>query len=148
MEGEGTKEQIESVEKQGLLLNTVSALDKGFAKNFISSPIKGLGTVLQGTTKKVLGGSGEGALSNALIKYGDYLNNAIDELTPQDEEFKGTLTDQVAQAFGQVGSLIATGVLTGAGKAATAALVSQAPKGAIATAAKTLGSELAKSGVK
>ena len=144
MEGEGTKEQIESVEKQGLLLNTVSALDKGFAKNFISSPIKGLGTVLQGTTKKVLGGSGEGALSNALIKYGDYLNNAIDELTPQDEEFKGTLTDQVAQAFGQVGSLIATGVLTGAGKAATAALVSQAPKGAIATAAKTLGSELAK----
>jgi hypothetical protein len=144
MPSEGTKNTKEPVEKQGWLLNTISSLDKGFAKNFISSPIKGLGTVLQGTTKKVLGGSGEGAISNALIKYGDYLNNAIDELTPQDEEFKGTLTDQVAQAFGQVGSLVATGVLSGAGKAATAALVSEAPKGAIATAVKTLGSELSK----
>ena len=140
MQPEGTK----APEKQGLLLNTVSALDKGFAKNFISSPIKGLGTVLQGTTKKIMGGTGEGFVSDALIKYGDYLNNAIDELTPQDEEFKGTLTDQVAQAFGQVGSLIATGVLSGAGKAATTALVSQAPKGAIATTVETIGSELAK----
>lgn len=137
------EEETAPIEKQGWLLNTVSALDKGFAKNFISSPIKGLGTVLQGVTKKVLGGTGEGYVSNALIKYGDYLNNAIDELTPQDEEFKGTLLDQAAQALGQVGSLVFTGGLAGAGKGATAALVSEVPKGAVATATKALGSQLA-----
>jgi hypothetical protein len=145
MQPEGTKSpkevKVEPVEKQGWLLNTVSALDKGFAKNFISSPIKGLGTVLQGATKKALGGTGEGIISDNLIKLGDYLNNAIDELTPQDEEFKGSLTDQVAQAFGQVGSLIATGGIAGAGKGATA-LVGEVPKGAAITAAKTLGSQL------
>jgi predicted GNAT family acetyltransferase len=146
MQAEGTKApkqvKIEPVEKQGLLLNTVSSLDKAFAKGF-SSPVKALGTALQGATKKVMGGTGEGYVSDALIKFGDYLNNAIDELTPQDEEFKGTLTDQVAQAFGQVGSLVLTGGLTGAaGKGA--ALISQAPKaGAVMTAAKTLGSQLA-----
>ena len=132
---------VEPTEEQGLLLNLVSSLDRGFAKNFISNPMKGLGTFLQGTTKKVLGGSGEGDLSNALIKYGDYLNNAIDELTPQDEEFKDTLWDQAAQALGQVGSLVLTGGLTGAsGKAA--ALVAQAPKGAVAAAASRLASQL------
>ena len=149
MQPEGSKAikeqevKIEPVEDQGFLLNTVSALDKGFYKNFISSPIKGLGTVLQGATKKVMGGTGEGFISNKLIQFGDYLNKTIDELTPQDEEFKGTLTDQVAQAFGQVGSLIATGGIAGAaGKGA--ALVSQAPKAsAAATAVKTLGSQLA-----
>jgi hypothetical protein len=130
------------VEKQGWLLNTVSALDKGFAKNFISSPIKGLGTILQGATKKVMGGTGEGYISDNLIKFGDYLNKAIDEVTPQDEEFKNTLWDQAAQALGQVGSLIATGGIAGAGKGATAALVSEVPKGAAITAAKTLGSQL------
>ncbi len=128
-------------EEQGLLLNLVSSLDRGFAKNFISSPIKGLGTALQGATKKVLGGTGQGYISDELIKYGDYLNNAIDELTPQDEEFKNTLWDQAAQAVGQIGSLVLTGGLTGAaGKGA--ALVSQAPKGAALTAVKTLGSQL------
>ena len=143
MQAEGTKspKEQETLEKQGLFLNTVSALDKGFAKNFISSPVKGLGTILQGATKKVMGGTGEGFISDNLIKLGDYLNKAIDELTPQDEEFKGTLTDQVAQALGQVGSLVVTGGLTGAaGKGAT--LVSQAPKGAALTASKTLGSQL------
>lgn len=146
MQPEGTKPQkeikTEPVEKQGLLLNIVSSLDKAFAKGF-SSPVKALGTALQGATKKVMGGTGEGFISDPLIKFGDYLNNAIDELTPQDEEFKGTLTDQVAQAFGQVGSLVLTGGLTGAaGKGA--ALVSQAPKaGAVVTSAKTLGSQLA-----
>lgn len=131
----------EPTEEQGLLLNLVSALDRGFAKNFISNPMKGLGTFLQGTTKKVLGGSGEGDLSNALIRYGDYLNNAIDELTPQDEEFKNSLWDQAAQALGQVGSLVLTGGLTGAaGKGA--ALVAQAPKGAVATAASRIASQL------
>ena len=129
------------IEKQGWLLNMVSALDKGFAKNFISSPIKGLGTVLQGATKKVMGGTGEGFVSDNLIKFGDYLNNAIDELTPQDEEFKNTLWDQAAQALGQVGSLVFTGGLTGAASKG-AALVSQAPKGAAITASKALGSQL------
>lgn len=129
------------IEKQGWILNMVSALDKGFAKNLISSPIKGLGTALQGITKKVIGGTGEGFISDNLIKYGDYLNNAIDELTPQDEEFKNTLWDQAAQALGQVGSLVFTGGVTGAaGKGA--ALVSQAPKGAAITAVKALGSQL------
>ena len=136
-------EPTEPIEKQGWILNTVSALDKGFAKNFISNPIKGLGTVLQGATRKVLGGSGEGAISDALIKYGDYLNKAIDELTPQDEEFKGTLLDEAAQALGQVGSLVLTGAISGLGKGATTALVSQAPKGAAIEAAKAIGSQLA-----
>ena len=143
MKPEGTKEEIIETpdNQQGLLLNIVSSLDKGFAKNFISSPIKGLGTILQGTTKKVLGGTGEGYISDKLIKLGDYLNNAIDEVTPQDEEFKNTLWDQAGQAVGQIGSLVLTGGLTGAaGKGA--ALVSQAPKGAAITAVKTLGSQL------
>ena len=136
------EEEPVPIEKQGWLLNTVSALDKGFYKNFISNPIKGLGTLLQGATKKVLGGTGEGFISDKLIQYGDYLNKAIDELTPQDEEFKGTLTDQVSQALGQVGSIIVTGGIAGAGKGATAALVSEAPKGAVATATKALSSQL------
>ena len=134
-------EPTEPTEEQGLLLNLVSSLDRGFAKNFISNPMKGLGTFLQGTTKKVLGGSGEGDLSNFLIKYGDYLNNAIEELTPQDQEYKDSLWDQAAQALGQVGSLILTGGLTGASSKA-AALVAQAPKGAVATAASRIGSQL------
>ena len=134
-------EPTEPTEEQGLLLNLVSSLDRGFAKNFISNPMKGLGTFLQGTTKKVLGGSGEGAISDALIKYGDYLNNAIEELTPQDQEYKDSLWDQAAQALGQVGSLILTGGLTGASSKA-AALVAQAPKGAVATAASRIGSQL------
>lgn len=133
-------EPTEPIEEQGLLLNLISSFDKSFAKNFISNPMKGLGTFLQGTTKKVLGGSGEGDLSNFLIKYGDYLNNAIDELTPQDEEFKNSLWDQAAQALGQVGSLILTGGLTGA--SGKAALVAQAPKGAVATAASRIASQL------
>jgi hypothetical protein len=147
MQPEGTKSpkevKVEPVEKQGLILNTISSLDKSFAKNLISSPIKAFGTALQGVTKKAMGGTGEGFVSDNLIKFGDYLNKTIDELTPQDEEFKGTLIDQVAQAFGQVGSLVFTGGITGAaGKGA--ALVSQVPKGsAAATAAKTLGSQLA-----
>ena len=129
------------VEEQGLLLNLVSALDKGVAKNLISTPMQALGTFLQGTTRMVLGGSGRAEISDRLIKYGDYLNNVIDELTPEDEAFKNTLLDQAAQALGQAGALILTGGLTGAGKGATA-LVSQAPKGAAATALKTLGSQL------
>jgi hypothetical protein len=78
MQPEGTKVPKEQEpEKQGWLLNTVSSLDKGFAKNLISSPIKGLGTILQGATKKVMGGTGEGYISDNLIKvfiaFGFYL---------------------------------------------------------------------------
>jgi GNAT superfamily N-acetyltransferase len=132
--------------EQGYLLNTISALDRGFAKNLVGNPVKGLGTFLQGTTAKVLGGSGKGFVSEALIDFGDYFNKTIDELAPQDEEFKNTLTDQFAQAMGQFGSLVLTGGMAGAGAKAPA-LVSQAlPKGAVglgATAAKGVAAELA-----
>jgi hypothetical protein len=132
--------------EQGWLLNTVSSLDKGFAKNLVSSPVKGLGELLQGATKKAIGGTGQGYVSDALIKFGDYFDKTIDEVTPQDEAYKNSLSDQFAQAFGQVASLIATGGMTGAvGKAGQAAEMAAqlAPKGAGAvTALKTLGSEL------
>lgn len=128
--------------QQGWLLNTVSALDKGFYKNLVGSPVKGLGTLLQGTTKKVMGGTGEGFVSDALIKFGDYFNKTIDELTPQDEEFKNSLTDQVAQALGQVGSMVLTGAAAGMGQKSTA-LVGGLPKGTAAiNAAKGLGKDL------
>jgi hypothetical protein len=101
-------------DKQGWLLNTVSSLDKGFYKNLVGNPVKGLGTLLEGAT-------GKGFVSDALIKFGNYFNNAIDELTPQDEEFKNSLSDQFGQAFGQVVSLATTagaGALGAAGKGA------------------------------
>ncbi|WP_250481370.1 hypothetical protein, partial [Caballeronia sp. GAOx1] len=73
-------------------------------------------------TRKIIGGTGEGFISDALIKFGDSFNNAIDELTPQDESFKNTLSDQFAQAFGQVGSMVATaGIGGGISKGASAA---------------------------
>ena len=139
-------------EEQGWLLNTVSSLDKGFYKNFIGSPVKGLGTLLEGATAKVTGGSGKGFISDALIKFGDYFNKTIDELTPQDEAYKNSLSDQFGQAFGQVASLIATGGATGAvGKGASLAsqaanaakVASVTGKGAAAaTAAKTLATQI------
>jgi hypothetical protein len=130
--------------KQGTILNTISSLDRGFYKNLIGSPIKGLGTALEGVT-------GKGFVSDALIKFGNYFNKTIDELTPQDEEFKNSLTDQFGQAFGQVASLIATGAAGALGKGATAAQAAKtalaaqaAPKAVGAVSAlKTLGSELA-----
>lgn len=130
--------------KQGDVLNLVSSLDKGFYKNLIGSPVKGLGSALEGAT-------GKGFVSDALIKFGDYFNKTIDELTPQDEEFKNSLTDQFGQAFGQVASLIVTQGAAGlASKAPTAvqaaktALSAQAiPEAAGAVGAlKTLGTEL------
>ena len=144
---ERTKEYVPAKEqgKQGVILNTVSSLDKGFYKNLIGSPVKGLGTLLEGVT-------GKGFVSDALIKFGDYFNKTIDELTPQDEEFKNTLTDQFGQAFGQVASLIVTSGVAGlASKAPTAAGAAQAAlaartaptAGGVASALKTLGSELA-----
>lgn len=132
--------------EQGYLLNTVSSLDRGFYKNLVGNPIKGLGTLLQGTTSKVIGGSGKGFVSEALIDFGDYFNKTIDELAPQDEEFKNSLTDQFAQAMGQFGSLVLTGGMAGGGAKAPA-LVSQAlPKGAVGVggaAAKGIATELA-----
>jgi hypothetical protein len=144
---ERTKEYVPAKEqgKQGTILNTVSSLDKGFYKNLIGSPVKGLGTLLEGVT-------GKGFVSDALIKFGNYFNKTIDELTPQDEEFKNSLTDQFGQAFGQVASLVATGGATGAlskgataAGAAEAALAAQAAPEAVGaiSALKTLGSELA-----
>jgi hypothetical protein len=144
---ERTKEYVPAKEqgKQGTILNTVSSLDKGFYKNLIGSPVKGLGTLLEGVT-------GKGFVSDALIKFGNYFNKTIDELTPQDEEFKNSLTDQFGQAFGQVASLVATGGATGAlskgataAGAAEAALAAQAAPKAVGAigALKTLGSELA-----
>ena len=144
---ERTKEYVPASDqgKQGTILNTVSSLDKGFYKNLIGSPVKGLGTALEGVT-------GKGFVSDALIKFGDYFNKTIDELTPQDEEFKNSLTDQFGQAFGQVASLVATSGAAGlASKAPTAAAAAKsalaaqtAPTAAGAVSAlKTLGSELA-----
>lgn len=150
---DGSLASPKKAEEQGWLLNTVSSLDRGFYKNLIGSPVKGLGTLLEGATAKVTGGSGKGFISDALIRFGNYFNNTIDELTPQDEAYKNSLSDQFGQAFGQVASLIATGGAAGAvgkaagvaGKAGQAAEIAAqvAPKaGAIATAAKTLATEL------
>ena len=125
---ESQKPAQEPENEQGWLLNTVSALDKGVYKNFIGTPVKGVGTFLEGIT-------GKGFVSDALINFGDYYNKAIDELTPQDEAYKGTLSDQFAQAFGQVISQVATGAIGGVGKvgalaSAERAIASQATKAA------------------
>jgi hypothetical protein len=142
-----TPEQIQAEGKpqlpeQKFLNNVVSAIDKAVYKGFIGMPIKALGTAIEGVT-------GKGPISEPLIKFGDYFNNAIDELTPQDEEFKGTLTDQFAQAFGQVASIILTEGLAGAGAATTSLAVNVAPKtigGAIAAASKQLASSATRPG--
>ena len=99
-------------DEQGWLANTVSALDRGFYKNLIGNPIKGLATVVQYGTEAMTGGRvKEGPVSDALNKFGDWFNNAIDEVAPQDPEFKNSLSDQFAQAFGQVVALVLTGGL-------------------------------------
>jgi hypothetical protein len=158
-----TEEDKKEEEGQSWLSNTVSAIDRGFYKNLIGSPIKGLGTLIEkGTEYMTFGKVKKGPISDALIKFGDYFNNTIDELAPQDEDFKNSLTDQFAQAFGQVASLALTAggtaavgkgasVLGAAGKgaaatkAATTAIAAQAaPKAVtVGTAAKGLVSELA-----
>lgn len=142
----------EKKSKQGYFMNTVSALDKGFLKNFIGNPIKGLGTLIEGGGNLAFGkGRGKGPISDALIQFGDYFNKTIDELTPQDEEFKNSLTDQFSQAFGQVASLVATaggaGLVGKSGSALSAAktaLAAQAAPKAVttATALKTIGADL------
>lgn len=143
-------------EEQGWLMNTVSAVDRAFYKNLIGEPIKGLGTFLEWGTSKITGGSGKAPISDALIKFGNSYNKTIDELAPQDEEYKNSLSDQFSQAFGQLASLVLT---AGASKAASIAgksvtalemaeLAAQtAPKavgvaGATKTALKTVGTQL------
>jgi hypothetical protein len=111
-------------EKQGFLLNVVSSLDKGIY-NFPGEAVKGVGTLLEGVT-------GKGFVSDALNKFGSSYLKAIDELTPQDEEFKGTLADQFGQAFGQVAGMVLT---SGASQAAKATTALSAAKGAIASQA-------------
>lgn len=139
------EEEAPKQEDQGWLMNTVSSLDRGFYKNLIGNPVKGIGTLLEGATGKVFGGSGKGPISDALIQFGDWYNNAIDELTPQDEAYKNSLSDQFGQAFGQVASLVLTGGVSGAGKEG-AAVVAAAPKGvagAVGASGKQLASSLA-----
>jgi len=137
-----TAEDQKLRKEQGYLLNTVSALDRGFYKNLVGNPVKGLGILLQGATSKVLGGTGSGFVSEALIDFGDYFNKTIDELAPQDEEFKNSLTDEVAQAFGQIGSLVLTGGATGLGKGASMASKIAPQAVGKAAAARGLVSEL------
>lgn len=121
--------------EQGWLLNMVSALDKGVYKT-LGTTAQGAGTLLQGVTSKITGGTGEGFVSDALIKFGDSYNKMIDELTPQDESFKGSLSDQVGNALGYVAGLILTGGGSSAARTAgmsvagrnAATVASQVPK--------------------
>jgi hypothetical protein len=108
-------------EGQSYISNLVSSLDRGFYKNLIGNPIKGLATVVQYGTSAMTGGRvKEGPVSDALNKFGDLFNQAIDEVTPQDPEFKNSLSDQFGQALGQVGSLVLTGGLGAGGRGAAA----------------------------
>ena len=121
--------------EQGWFLNMVSALDKGVYKT-LGTTVQAVGTGLQGATSKITGGTGEGFVSDALIKFGDSYNKMIDELTPQDESFKGSLSDQVGNALGYVAGLILTGGGSAAARTAgmsvagrnAATVASQVPK--------------------
>ncbi len=109
-------------EGQSWLSNTVSALDRGFYKNLIGNPVKGLATVIQYGTEAMTGGRvKEGPVSDALMRFGNWFNNAIDEVAPQDPEFKNSLSDQFAQALGQVGSVVLTGGFGAGGRGAAIA---------------------------
>ncbi len=93
-------------------------------------------------TAKITGGEGRGFISDALINVGDRYLKAIEELNPQDEEFKGSLTDQFSQALGQVGAAVLTGGLSRGAAAASA--IQAAPKAVtLGTAAKQLVSGVA-----
>jgi len=134
-----TPEEIQAEGKpqlpeQKFLNNVVSAIDKGFYKNF-GNLIRASGTFLKDGSP-IYSGTGD-----ALVKFGDYFNNAIDELTPQDEDFKNTLTDQFGQAFGQVAAMIVTSKIPGVGKGGSALEATALPTGVIG-AVKTTGKEL------
>ena len=139
-------EKPTETEGQSWLSNTVSALDRGFYKNLIGNPVKGLATVIQYGTEAMTGGRvKEGPVSDALMRFGNWFNNAIDEVAPQDPEFKNSLSDQFAQALGQVGSVVLTGGFGAGGRGA--AIAEQAiPKtgklASIVSATKAGGKEL------
>ena len=119
--------------EQGWLLNMVSALDKGVYKT-LGTTVQATGTALQGVTSKITGGTGEGFVSDALIKIGSTYNKYIDELTSQDESFKGSLSDQLGNALGYLAGLYMTGGLSASAKVAGSSL---ATRNAALVAAKT-----------
>jgi hypothetical protein len=123
-------------EGQSYVSNLVSSLDRGFYKNLIGNPVKGLGTLVEMGTSAMTGGRvKEGPVSDALMRFGNWFNNAIDEVAPQDPEFKNSLSDQFGQALGQVGSLVLTGGVGAGGRGA--AIAEQAiPKTATTVAGK------------
>ena len=143
-----TKEEAQAegkpqLQEQTFLNNVVSAIDKSVYKNLIGEPIRGIGTALKN------GSPIYASTGDALIRFGDWYNKAIDELTPQDEEFKGTLTDQFAQAFGQVAAIILTEGVAGAGAKTASLAANVAPKtigGAVAATSKQLASDLIRPG--
>ena len=109
-------------EGQSYVSNLVSSLDRGFYKNLIGNPVKGLGTLVEMGTSAMTGGKvKEGPVSDALMRFGNWFNNAIDEVAPQDPEFKNSLSDQFGQALGQVGSLVLTGGVGAGGRGAAIA---------------------------
>ena len=140
--------------EQGTGLNILSSLNRSIYKNLIGNPIKGLGTLIEGATsllpRQIRSETGKGIISESLIDFGNYFNNAIDEISPQDKAFKDSLTDQFAQAFGQVASTIMTaGIGTAASKGLS--LASKAPsmlakplsaRGAALAAAKEAGEQI------
>jgi hypothetical protein len=126
-------------DEQGLGLNILSSLNKGLFKPFIGEPIKALGTIIERTTallpRQIRSETGKGVISESLINFGNYFNEAIDEISPQDKEFKDSLTDQFAQAFGQVASTILTyGIGSAASVATKGASMLVKPLGAKAAA--------------
>jgi hypothetical protein len=143
-----TKEEAQAegkpqLQEQTFLNNVVSAIDKSVYKNLIGEPIRGIGTALK-SGSPIYASTGD-----ALIRFGDWYNKAIDELTPQDEEFKGTLTDQFAQAFGQVAAIILTEGVAGTGAKTASLAANVAPKtigGAVAATSKQLASDLIRPG--
>jgi len=68
--------------EQGLGLNILSSLNRSIYKNLIGSPIKGLGTLIEGATsllpRQIRSETGKGIISESLIDFGNYFNNAID----------------------------------------------------------------------
>lgn len=131
----------EKKDEIGTALNVIGAFNKGLYNTF-GQGLKAVGTALQGATSKITGGEGRGFISDALINIGDRYVKAIEELNPQDEEFKGSLTDQFSQALGQVGAAVLTGGLSRGATAASA--IQAAPKAVtVGTAAKQLVSSAA-----
>ena len=131
----------EKKEEVGTALNVVGAFNKGVL-NLFGQGAKAVGTAMQGITSKITGGEGRGFISDAFINVGDKYLKAIEELNPQDEEFKGTLTDQFSQGLGQVVGTILTAGVGRVGSAASA--IQAAPKAVtLGTAAKQLVSGIA-----